>query len=642
LPQKFDPLVVRRAGKDGFVAQMESWWREGKLRLRDWASEGEAYLIPGGRSDLFDGVSHDVKARDILNKAFDNITSDAGSSLEPGVYKLSTLSERYGRRRAFEWADSNAWLEFNKTFGVGEDGVFELMVKHLKHLANDVALAQVLGPDPKGAQRTLLAMASREGLSAARVRFLENVYMQSSGIASSPVSENFATLGQNMRNWLTAFQLGGAVLSAVTDFGFIKLTTAWNGLSSSRLASNYLAGLNPANREHRLLAARQGLIQEVGLRTLADGARDSMSDVAARLPGRVAEFVMRAQGLMIHTQSARDAFGLEFQAMFADLAKRSFDNLDSVHQRTLRTYGISPTEWDLLRTKGIDTPNPEVAPFLNPAKLAIEGTPAERAAALKFLGAVAAEQRYAVPEGNTLSRALLLGQSQPGTIGGEFRRSLAQYKSFPTSVMLMHLGRAMDDIANSDGSWLKGRYLAGLIVMTTSLGALAINLKNIASGKDAEDMAPDDPVKAMRFWGRAMLQGGGAGIFGDFLQTAVSRRSGTDIAGAFAGPTFSAASDVASLIFGNVGQYYRDEKMNFGREAVKMANRYTPDLWYTRLAMDRLVWDTVQRWADPDYHESFRRMEERARKDQGLEYWWRPGASEPRRAPRIPQLETAR
>jgi hypothetical protein len=36
---------------------------------------------------------------------------------------------------------------------------------------------------------------------------------------------------------------------------------------------------------------------------------------------------------------------------------------------------------------------------------------------------------YAVIEGDPATRALLLGQSQPGTAGGEVRRSVAMYRS---------------------------------------------------------------------------------------------------------------------------------------------------------------------------------------------------------------------
>jgi hypothetical protein len=89
--------------------------------------------------------------------------------------------------------------------------------------------------------------------------------------------------------------------------------------------------------------------------------------------------------------------------------------------------------------------------FLDPAKLAREGNAAERNAAVKMLGAIAGVQRMAVPEGNTITRALMLGATRPGTPEGEFLRSIAQYKGFPMSAMLMHFFRAMEP-ARREGS----------------------------------------------------------------------------------------------------------------------------------------------------------------------------------------------
>jgi hypothetical protein len=58
---------------------------------------------------------------------------------------------------------------------------------------------------------------------------------------------------------------------------------------------------------------------------------------------------------------------------------------------------------------------------------------------------------------------------------------------------------------------------------------------------------------------------------------------------------------------------------------VRVGKRYTPGTFYTKLAVDRLLWDNLQQLVDPDYRGSFRRMEETLRKDTGQQFWWRPG-----------------
>lgn len=624
LPQHFDAGAVRALGKEGFQARMEDWWRDGKLALRDWQAGGEARLVPG---------KDDARVREIFDRAYENITTGGDASLEPGAARNSTLADRYGRRRAFEWTSDDAWLEFNRTLGVGDDAIGELMVRHMDSMSRDLAVAQVLGPDPDRAARTLTQMYQKEGGSRFWANKLNAIYEISSGKASAPVSQRLALGAQSFRSFLGSAQLGSAILSAPTDFGFTKATAAWHGLDMTKIMGDYVSRLKPGSMADRAEAMRSGLILEVGLRGLHDAARDTIGDVVGRqgvggkadaalnglsqVTGRMIEFVIRAQGLGHHTQILRDAIGAQVQAHLGDLASKSWDQLPKVDQRTFRTYGMGKEEWETLRTKAVGKG------FLDPAKLAREGEGAERDAAVKMLGAIAGIQRVAVPEGNAVTRALILGGTRPGTPEGEFLRSIAQYKGFPMASFMMHAFRAMEGLRDGEGQWFRGQYLASLMVTTTVLGALALQLKNIAAGKDPE------PMDRPKFWANAFAQGGGGGIFGDQMKAMFSAQRIGD-ASRLLTPSAGFFLDLQSLGQGNIQDSIAGREPHTGREAVRFLNKYTPDVWYTRLAMDRLVWDTLQKMVDPEASETFNRMEERARKEQETRYYWRPGTSSPR------------
>src|SRR5438094_1465431 len=62
----------------------------------------------------------------------------------------------------------------------------------------------------------------------------------------------------------------------------------------------------------------------------------------------------------------------------------------------------------------------------------------------------------------------------------------------------------------------------------------------------------------------------------------------------------------------------------------RFASKYAPggNLFYSRLAVQRLLWDQLQQAADPDANQSFRRIMQSARKDYGTEFWWRPGTNQ--------------
>jgi hypothetical protein len=633
LPQHFDSASVRELGKEGFVGKMTEWWVSNKLQMRDWSADGQAYLAPG-RPEA------DQKVRQILERAYDNITTGGAASLEPGAVRGFTLADRYGRRRAFEWATDDAWLEFNRTMGVGDDGIGELMVRHLDSISRDLAVAQVLGPDPDRAAKTLVQMYQQENAGKFGARFFANklnaVYEVSSGKASAPVSQRLALGAQAFRSFLSSVQLGSAVLSAPSDFGFTKATASWHGLDMSRIISDYVSRLKPTDAADRASAMRSGLILEVGLRGLHDASRDVVSDVvgragalgkvdavlngASQIAGRAAEFVIRAQGLAHHTQILRDAIGSQVQEHFGQLAAKSWDGLSGVDKRTMRTYGLGEAEWEILRAKAVNQG------FLDPATLAREGQGAERDAAVRMLGAIAGIQRVAVPEGNAVTRAWTVGASRPGTAEGELLRSFAQYKGFPMAAFLQHGFRALDSLSDANGQWFRGQYMAGLVVMTTVLGGVSLQLKNIASGKDPEPMFGD---RAAKFWGNAFAQGGAGGMIGDQIKALFSAQKSGD-ASRLLPPVFGFMLDLQGLTQGNLQDAIAGRDPNSGREAVRFANKYTPDVWYTRLAMDRLIWDTLTKMADPDASGTFSRIEQRARKEQETQFWWRPGATSPR------------
>jgi hypothetical protein len=81
---------------------------------------------------------------------------------------------------------------------------------------------------------------------------------------------------------------------------------------------------------------------------------------------------------------------------------------------------------------------------------------------------------------------------------------------------------------------------------------------------------------------------------------------------------------------------YRGAKTHVGRDVVKLLKQETPGSsnWYTRLAFERLVADQLQEAIDPGYRKSWRDMASKMKKT-GQEFWWEPGETSPKRAPKL-------
>ena len=154
-------------------------------------------------------------------------------------------------------------------------------------------------------------------------------------------------------------------------------------------------------------------------------------------------------------------------------------------------------------------------------------------------------------------------------------------------------------------------------------------------------MAGRDPRRAnpleaqgAKFWGAAALQGGGLGIYGDFLFSDVNRFEGS-LAVTLAGPLVDRANALRKLTVGNATKAARGEKTTFARDAADFAGRMTPwsSLWYTRTAWERVVMDQLRYATDPDAAGAFRRRVNTRRREYGQDYWWKPGETSPSHPP---------
>ena len=167
----------------------------------------------------------------------------------------------------------------------------------------------------------------------------------------------------------------------------------------------------------------------------------------------------------------------------------------------------------------------------------------------------------------------------------------------------------------------KAAYGASIFAMTTLLGALVVQLKELANGNDPQTMwDSEDPQKTMNFLTRSAVQGGGLSILGDILVagTDTSGRSTSDF---LVGPFGSDAKAVLGLTVGNLTQYYEGKDTNASNEAFKLVKNKIPaqNLWYTKAATNRLVFDELQDIVAPGYREKLLRKAER---EQGRTRWW--------------------
>jgi len=613
LPQSHDSLAVHAAG--------ERAWKEFTAPLLD-----RDRMIDNRTGLPFSDQSLDLALSDVYR----TISSDGWAKATPGGQSGSgKLANSHTEHRFLHFTDADSWNAYADAFGSGTS--FDAMMGHMSAMSRDIAAMEVLGPNPDASvqwvQDMLNKSASNSGAkernaASAGADVVKLLYDQYNGNLGRPENRRIALGFGAVRAFQTSAKLGSAILSALpTDPQFGAIARRFNGLPVMPMLTNYIKGM--AAPEFRQQAVRAGLIAESWATMAAGQHRFLGEELTGEVARRMATGVLRASGLERFTQAGRWAFGMEFLGHVTDQVGKGFGDLDPALARSMQRYGIGSDGWDRIRATALESDNG--ADWLYPKNIE------DRELGDRLLEMVQSETDFAVPVADLRTQARINQAAKRGTWMGEVVRSAALFKTFGISLMLTQ-GRRMLESGQLGGAAALGatyafRYAAGFFILTTIGGAAALQLKAIAKGQDPRDMTTKE------FWGASVLQGGGFGIFGDFLSS-TENRFGGGFAETLAGPMASTVNSVGSLTYGNAVRAAKGKKTTVGKDVVALMRSETPggSLWFSRLAFEREVLDQLQSVADPDYRSAWRRMDKRAA-EAGTDFYWEPGERLPDRAP---------
>lgn len=508
------------------------------------------------------------------------------------------LSSRGGERRFLYFKDADAWTSYNDRFGKGD--IFTTFTDHITGMAHNTGLMEIMGPNPENAYKAIKAMLEKnKELTDVQKAMLDARFNVVSGKTSQGYLTGAADVSQSVRNLLTAGILGSAFISATSDVGFNALTSSWNGFKPYKAILRQMSLMKPGSEEAHKFAVRLGLTAN-SMIDMAHAGNRYADTYGTGTTAKISEVVMRGSLLSPWTDSGKLAFGMEFAASLADDFGKTFDELPAKRQKRFAERGINPDDWEAFRSqepyryKGV-----EFANYLS------EGGD-------KFHQMVMEETMFAVPEPDINVRAITTGGLGRATAGGQGVRAVMALKTFPITLMYTHLQRAAYQTTGSE----KVQYLAALFAYTTILGGIALQAKDLASGREPRPINKEFIIAAVQ-------QGGGLGIFGDFLFSDTNRFGG-GITETLIGPYGGLVDQTTKLTLGNVQQAFRGEDTSVLGESAQYLKRWAPDVWQTRLFTDA-VFDQFEMMVNPDAQRRFNRIVRSRQKEYGQGYWWKPG-----------------
>lgn len=646
--EAMEMLRLRRNAAGGNTGKLDNWGLPqrhdsqlvadaGYLPWRDFITPklDRTRMIDQRTGQPFSDEALELAMRDV----YETISTDGWSALSPGSTRRGSMAGARDQHRFLHFASADDWLAYHERFG-GLGTAFDIVNGHIDVMSREIAAMEVLGPNPQATIRWLQDTIQKEGAgrsaahrAAARrtANELGRLYDTHVGANLSPERPTVALGFGAVRSLQVATKLGSAVLSTTSDQATQVMARRFNGLPVWRQFRTQTRMLNPANPEHRMLAVRASMIWEGASNITAAQARMTGEELTGEVSSRLAEATLRLSGLQAVTDGGRWAFGMDFLGHITDQRAVSWRGLDPAFRGAFERYGFNEGAWDRLRaTELIEDGG---ATWILPEAIN------DIALRDNLLRMIHSEMDMAVPVATLRTRTTFEAFAPRGTWMGEIKRTALQFKAFPVTIMMQQMTRIM-----AQQGFARATYAANMLILTTLAGAAALELKEVSKGRDPRAVwDPEDMRSNAQFWGAAMLQGGGLGIFGDFLRSSTNQMGG-GIGQTLAGPAYQTGDALLRLAVADPVQAMMDDvpgdgqgDANPGRSLVRLLRAETPvvgSLWYTRLAYERIALDQLSWWADNDPVDAYRRIERRA-EEMGTQYYWAPGQTAPDRAPDI-------
>lgn len=660
----WDSRALRLAGGKGadMDAAFAAWWAKDGPRMAEKTFE---HIIPKDGETIeeakmrFARSVYDATVTGIhLGRPGISAFDDDGAGFIPPAYEgTRNIAKGVSQQRMIFWKDADSWHDHMKEFGGGRT-LTEQMSSSLSSGARSVALMERLGTNPAGNFNTVVRRVQEkyrstdpDGLKPfqKKVGGLDNVLARLDGTANRPHNEDWARYFEYVQTAEAMAHLGGVSITHIA---------AAPGTVTSEMAMHGISRLSSLGDTLKAIVTGRGTVE--GQQALAEAgayATGYSLDMHTRwapgsgVPGAMswlsANF-MKLTGLehFLGQFQGRGIKGVLMHSLGQDAAAPLAD-MNQWRQALLRRYGIGDEEWDALRSAepfhvdGQRYVTPKAAELATEDSIKAilkrkgiwngqEGLPEMEQASLRraiekerwqlgdkilmYLND-AAEHGTVTP--GVRERALIYRNTKPGDPLWMITRGLSQFKMWPLAAMNQIIGREIGYTfalkGKNAGAYASiGKGLGALLALSTLGGAVRMAVNDAASGKPQRNYLEPNTLLA------ALAQGGGLGVFGDFV-FGETNRMGAGIVSTAAGPIIADADRLLTMYHrwkddvlhktGKAWNHLWPDAARFGIGHIPYAN-----LIYLKGALDYMLWYHVYEAGSPGW---FDRTNRRLQKETG-------------------------
>ena len=319
-------------------------------------------------------------------------------------------------------------------------------------------------------------------------------------------------------------KLGGMMVSSIGDTATYAREAQYQGKGFftpyAQALENLMRGRGAADQRRMLDLLGAGLEGFSGELGASMGSLDGTPGTMSRLLQRFYTLSLQSWWTDVHKGGMSMAISRQWgQDKDTEFAALSFDE-----RRLMELHNVTANDWNLFRASRVEAmrgrdylvprnirevDHAAVETWAGRAVTTLEAQRIRDRVADRFQTLLADRADFAVATPGADERYMMYGGNRPGTPVGEAMRFLWQFKAYPLTVTnKLIFGR---EICGADSRIKAFTGLTSLILQMAVMGYLTGASKDIIRGKE-----PRDPL-AWQTWMNALLQGGGAGIYGDFL-----------------------------------------------------------------------------------------------------------------------------
>lgn len=590
----------------------------------------------------------------MLNGIFRNLASGDHMkpvrSVEGSPFKgPGNLAKRLSQDRVIHFKDADSWFDYNQNYGT--KSLREAVAAGLDRGAQQIGLLRQLGTNPSAMVDTIrndLIQSAKAAGEYSKIDALkdsagrQDVYLSAvDGRMNIPGNALWARRGANLRAWQSLAKLGGMIMSQFNDIAVYGSEAKYQGRGFLSGMGESITGLgtNLKSQERKDLLASLGVFFESAMGEIA--RTGSFEEAGALTRGQRLFFKLNLGQWWTEKMRAAAAMGMSHHMALQN--GKVWESLEPEYRRVLSLYDIDGPKWDVIRQsalKQVDGRNyiaPDTISQVSDDAVRTMLESSGQRSTTKDIDAARQSLADSVQtymndrtsffqlEPDAKTRALLLQGTRPGTWLGEFARFAMQFKSFTGAYMQKIMGRDLYGrgfegtnpfkalVAGNGEAW----GLVSVVALSTLFGYGSMVTKDLAKGLTPR-LPSDDPVEDSKLFLAAMAQGGGMGLMGDFL-FGTANRFGGGMLSSLAGPTAGAANDLINLYQTARDDALQGKASTLPADAMRVAMNNTPylNLFYTRIALDYLLFYRIQEWMNPGY---LARMEQRVRSQNNQEF----------------------